>query len=127
MNHHRVSIIALLLAGAASLSAQGTTADYARARNLRQLTENKVFRDRVQPHWLEGNTQFWYQVKTGADSHEFILVDAAKGARQPAFDHARLARSLAEAKVKDARPDRLPLEKVEFRSSENVLLFRANG
>src|ERR1051325_4678877 len=122
-----VFAVALLLAGIALLPAQGTRADYERARNLRRLTENKVFRDRVKPHWLEGNAQFWYQVKTGLDTHEFILVDAEKGARQPAFDHARLAKSLAEAKVKDARPERLPLDKLEIKPMENALLFRAGG
>src|SRR5262249_7084873 len=66
-------------------------------------------------------------VKTGVDTHEFILVDAEKGARQPAFDHVRLAKSLAEVKVKDARPDRLPLDKLEFKISDHALLFRAGG
>ncbi|HEY2952737.1 MAG TPA: DPP IV N-terminal domain-containing protein, partial [Verrucomicrobiae bacterium] len=115
------------MAGAPSLLAQGTAADYDRARNLKRLTENKVFRDRVQPHWLEGGTQFWYQVKTGVDTHEFILVDAEQGARQPAFDHARLAKSLTDAKVKDAHPDRLPLDKLEFKLLDKALLFRAGG
>ncbi len=108
-------------------SAQGTRADYERARNLRRLTENKVFRERVEPHWLSGNTQFWYQVKTGPETSEFIMVDALRGVRQRAFDHERLAKALRESGVKDARADRLPIGKVSFKPVEGVVEFEAGG
>src|SRR2546425_749233 len=73
------TLAALALWSALPSFAQGTRADYERSRNLRHLTENKVSRDRVQPHWLPGGIQFWYQVKTGTDSREFILEDAERG------------------------------------------------
>ena len=62
-----VGLIRILLLDPVDASAQGNQADYERAKNLRKLTENKVFRDRVQPTWLPGSTQFWYQVRTGAE------------------------------------------------------------
>lgn len=95
--------------------------------DLRKLTANTLFRDRVQPHWLEDNTRFWYEVKTGAHSHEFILVDAVKGERKQAFDHERLAKSLTEAGVKDAPAEQLPIDRLEFKTGENTFLFRAGG
>ena len=48
-----------------SRPAQGTKADYARAAELPNLTRDKVFRDRVEPHWFDENRQFWYKVRTG--------------------------------------------------------------
>jgi dipeptidyl-peptidase 4 len=117
----------VLLWNTAPLLAQGSRADYERARNLRQSTQETVFRDRVQPNWLPGNNQFWYQVKTGRQTHEFILVDAEKGTRNPAFDHARLAKALAAKEVKNARADALPIERLEFNVAENLLQFRAGG
>jgi len=122
---YRTILIAMFLAVGAPILAQGTRADYERAGGLRKLTESKVYRDRVAANWLPGNTRFWYQVKTGADTHEFILVDAAKGARQPAFDHARLAKALTDAGVKDAQPDRLPLDALEFDFTSKTLQFRS--
>jgi hypothetical protein len=110
-----------------SSQAQGTQADYERASNLRRMTGNKVFRDRVQPTWLPGGTQFWYQVRTGPESHEYVLVKAEKGERGAAFDHARLAGALAKAGVEDVRADRLSLDKLEFKLSENALVFRKDG
>ena len=123
--------LAVVVALAANTSfhvfGQGTRADYERAPNLRKVTENKVYRDRIQPNWLPGGTQFWYQVKTGADAHEFVFVDADKGTREPAFDHTRLAESLTKAGVKGARVEKLPIEKLELKPSENALSFRAGG
>jgi dipeptidyl aminopeptidase/acylaminoacyl peptidase len=117
----------LLLGGSCWLHAQGGKADYERANNLRRLTENKVYRDRVEAHWLPGGTSFWYRVKTGADSHEFILVHAEAGDRRRAFDHAKLAEALAGAGLKDVRADRLPLDDLEFKLSENAVEFRSGG
>src|SRR5256885_1470645 len=119
--------IALTLWSATPAPAQGTRADYERARNLRKLTDNKVSRDRVQPAWLPGDAQFWYRVKTGADTHEFVLVNAEKGERKPAFDHARLARALTDAGVQGARADRLPLDELKFKLAEDAVRFDAGG
>ena len=100
-------VLFLLVASLASPGtgrAQGTRADYDRARQFQKLTENKVFRASVKPHWLPGNTKFWYRLQTGADTHEFRLVDALTGVKQPAFDHARLATAAIIART-DIRGD----------------------
>ena len=49
----------------------------------------------VTPNWLSGDS-FWYRVLTERGT-EFVLVDSASGARRRAFDHQRLAESLANA------------------------------
>ena len=72
----------------------------AAAQNSRNDAPNLVFRDRVEPHWFAGadgqTNRFWYRVNTGKQEHEFTLVNAAQGKRAPAFDHARVAESLAK-------------------------------
>lgn len=129
MKHPLLSLLlcGLALAWPSTTLAQGTRADYERAANLRKLTENRVFRDRVEPHWLPGNTQFWYRVKTGTATHEFILVDAEKGERKPAFDPAKLATALTQAGVTNAQADSLPLDQVEFNLPESAVQFRSGG
>jgi dipeptidyl aminopeptidase/acylaminoacyl peptidase len=86
--------------------------------------DGRVFRDRVQPNWSAGNTHFWYRVTTGAEQHEFVLVDAENGTRHPAFDHRRLAEVLVKAGVKDARAERLPIDRLEFQLAEQTISFR---
>ena len=108
------NLFALILLIAPPSLAQGTKADYARAAELPNLTRGKVFRDRVEPHWFDDNRQFWYKVRTGPASQEFILVEAEEGRRQPAFDHQKLAAALAKQKISDAPADRLPIEQLAF-------------
>jgi dipeptidyl aminopeptidase/acylaminoacyl peptidase len=121
------AILAIFLVSGTALVAQDAKPTQNNGRDLRKLTENTVYRDRIQPHWLSDNTRLWYKVKTGADTQEFILVDAVKGERKRAFDHDRLAKALSDAGVKDASPDRLPIDKLEFKEGENTVVFRAGG
>lgn len=74
----------------------------------------KVYRDRIEPHWLEGNTKFWYRLDLPERKRQFILVDAEEGSRQLAFDHARVAAVLAEKSGKEIDPERLPFDSIEF-------------
>ena len=106
--------------------AQGSRADYERAANLSRQFSGKVFRDRVEAHWFTNSTQFWYEVRTGTDAHEFVFVDADKGERKTAFDHAKLAEALDKAGVKDAKAENLPLRNVEWKSG-NEFDFTADG
>ena len=112
--------ISLLLLCANRSFAQGSRADYERAASLSRRFQGKVFRDRVEAHWLSNNTQFWYEVRTGTNTREFIFVDAEKGARRPAFDHAKLARALESAGVKDLRAENLALRNVEWKSANEI-------
>src|SRR3954468_21916035 len=94
--------------------AQGSRADYERSSRLRTTTANKVFRDRVEAHWLPGNTRFWYEVSTGPGTREYVFVDAEKGERKLAFDHEKLARTLKTAGIKDAQADKLALKELDW-------------
>jgi len=106
--------------------AQGSHADYERAANLSRQFSAKVFRDRVEAHWLTNNTQFWYEVRTGTNTREFVFVDAEKGERRPAFDHAKLAQALNAAGVKDVRAENLALRNLEWKGA-NEIEFTLNG
>jgi dipeptidyl aminopeptidase/acylaminoacyl peptidase len=125
---HRITFaLALLAVAALPAAGQGTRADYERAERLRTLTENKVFRDKVRPQWSAGGGQFWYRVRTGADQHEYVLVDAERGTRQIAFDHTRLAAALTAAGITDVQAQRLSLEDLDFDLAQQRLDFRSGG
>ena len=72
--------LAIILQAAAM--GQGTRADYERALALPRATESKVFRTRVEPHWLPGGDSFWYRVEIAAGKWEYVWVDAVKGERR---------------------------------------------
>jgi dipeptidyl aminopeptidase/acylaminoacyl peptidase len=117
-----LSAVILLAASCGPAAAQGTRADYERAAGLPKLTEGKVLRQRVKPNWLPGNTQFWYRNDLAGGAREFVFVDAEKGERRQAFDHARLATALARAAGGSFAATNLPLEKVEFGADAATLL-----
>jgi len=84
-----------------------------------------VYKTQIQPHWLE-NGRFWYRNDLRGGNREFVLVDANKGERRPAFDHDRLAAALSKATGKQYRGDRLPFDSIEFPAAATVR-FRVSG
>ncbi len=115
-----ISILSLWLAAAsAALAADQTTLTTPPVSNPR------IYRESVRPNWFDGERRFWYRVVTGSNSHEFVLVDVESGKRSPAFDHKRLARSLSQAGVPEARAERLPLSRLQFDTAAGTLRFRA--
>ncbi len=73
-----------------------------------------VYKDRITPHWLAGNTRFWYRNNLAGKTKEFILVDAERGTREPAFDHAKLAAALSRAAGIEYKADHLPFDTIEL-------------
>lgn len=120
-----LTLFSATLCAATWSAAQGTKADYERAEALAQRIENKVFRQRISPTWLPGNTRFWYRVDTGPGTAEFVLVDAEAGTRSHVFDHAAVAAALTAAGV-EAAPDRLPFRSIGI-ADDGAIRFHAGG
>jgi len=92
-----------------------TASDYARAEKWMPYNTNPlVFRSGVRPTW-QADDRFWYRITT-AEGSEFLLVDAAKGTRAPAFDHAKLAAALSAATGTTYDAHHLPFQPMDKRS-----------
>jgi dipeptidyl aminopeptidase/acylaminoacyl peptidase len=87
-----LALTALLLPTLAS--AQGTRADYLRADSFAARTQGMVVDLAEAPNWIGETSRFWYR-KSVEGGHAFVLVDPLVPAKGPAFDHHRLAGSLA--------------------------------
>ncbi|HEY5073626.1 MAG TPA: DPP IV N-terminal domain-containing protein, partial [Pyrinomonadaceae bacterium] len=99
-----------------------TAADYARAEKLLAYnTAPLVFRSGVRPSWLPGD-RFWYRVTT-SDGSEFLLVDPAKGTREAAFDHAKVAAALSAAAGTTYDARHLPFTQFDFSADERAISF----
>ncbi len=84
-----------------------------------------VYRSRVVPHWFDNDRFFWYRNDLRGGAREFILVDAEKGTRGPAFDHAQLAAALAKCDGQQYQANRLPFSEVEFINDAKDLKFES--
>ncbi len=86
-----------------------------------------VYKSVITPHWFAGDTRFWYLNALRAQAREFILVDAEKGVRQPAFDHQKLAAALSKAAGLQYAADHLPFTAIEFSDDGKSVQFDAAG
>ncbi len=118
-----ITILWGILGGAQDAIAQGTLSDYQRALNLNKTISNKVIKDRVNPHWFQDNTRFWYRNDLPEGKREFILVNAEKGTRKFAFDHERLAIVLEKATDREIQAEKLPIDRLTFDESGSSLTF----
>ncbi len=85
----------------------------------------RVFKARISPHWFDQNRRFWYRNDLAGGAREFILVDADRGSREPAFDHQKLADALAKAAGGAvSKADRLPFDDIEFVDGGKAVRFR---
>lgn len=111
------TVALVLMSTATMLQAQGTKADYERFDKIGGITGGKVFRTKVQAHWLTGTKCFWYRNELGHGRKNFVFVDAAAGKRKVAFDHARLAKDLAKATGKAFDAHKLPFDAIEYKKA----------
>ncbi len=84
-----------------------------------------VYKSTITPHWFQNDTWFWYRNDLRGGAKEFILVDAEKGTRKPAFDHAKLAAALSKAAGEEFKADRLPFSDIEFIDEGKAIKFDA--
>lgn len=111
-----VASLAIAVHGSA-LAAQPARLPVERYQRAMQMlagnAELLVLRDKITPNWIGGGDRFWYRVRTEHGS-EFVLVDAAKQERRPAFDHAKLAAALARRADTAVVADSLPFERLDW-------------
>jgi dipeptidyl aminopeptidase/acylaminoacyl peptidase len=87
--------------------------------------ERGVYKARVTPHWFANDTRFWYRNDLRGGAKEFIVVDAEKGTRGPAFDQAKLAAALSKAAGQEFTADKLPFSEIEFVDDGKAIKFDA--
>jgi len=113
----------------ATMLAQGTLADYERARELQSKFQAGVINLPGPITWISGTDHFWYR-RTIAGGSEIVWVDAAGLTRRPAFDHEKLAAALSAVAGQTYTALRLPLggmgANLMFVDNEQAIEFNAN-
>ena len=120
-----VLLLAAFLFSSSPGFSQGKREDYERSEKLRSLTQNKVSRTKVTPYWDADGNGLCYRVDLLGGEREYLHVDAAKGERRLAFDHAKLAEALSGLRKETLSPKKLPLEDLEWTSKS--IRFAAFG
>lgn len=95
--------------------------------SLLSASAQRVYRERLEPQWLGDNSRFWYRNELSDGAREFVLVDAVKGERKPAFDHARVAAALSRLTGQAVAAGKLPIEALEFATNQATVTLRGRG
>jgi len=138
MGNRRVSTLAVAACAAAAfglccasqgqVARQYTAEDYSRAEKFMPYKANPLaYKGAVRAQWLD-DRRFWYR-DVDASGASYVLVDASKGTRTPAFDPAKLAAALRAASNGEIQDDARHLKISDFSLTDNdtVLAFRYAG
>jgi hypothetical protein len=85
-----------------------------------------VYVSTIQPNWFAGNEKLWYRNAHRDDVRAFVLVDAQRGTRAPAFDHRKLAEALTQATGNTHMEYHLPFDTIELDDDATTLRFTTN-
>jgi dipeptidyl-peptidase-4 len=115
-----------LVAAPVTAQPRVTAADYERAeRFMTYNTTPLVSNGAVRATWLPED-RFWYRNQTASGS-EFILVDAARATKAPAFDHAAVAAALTTLLGRPITAARLPFAQITFDDTRQSFSFDLDG
>ena len=107
--------------------AQGTREDFERADTLAELYRGKTFGERIEPHWFDNGKSLWFRVETGTNQGRFRAARVDGDVPRDLFDHAAMAKALAEAAGQPVDPDALPLESLAVADDGETYDFAAFG
>ena len=114
MMHDKLALIinVMLMLSQGILFSQVTMEDYKRADGLPEIASNKVFHNDIKPVWI-GSRYFLYENNT-PEGLKYVIVDAVKGTRIPAFNQERFAAELGSAAGVKIDPGKLPISNITF-------------
>ncbi|MBX3118842.1 MAG: S9 family peptidase [Fimbriimonadaceae bacterium] len=95
---------------------------YRRADQWGGRARDATFNLSLNATWIN-NELFWYRKELKGNSQEFILVEAAKAAKKPAFDHKRLAEALSKTLGRAVEPTKLPFQTIRLASDLGQVEF----
>jgi len=102
--------------------AQVKPEDYARAESLREKFQSMVLNVVDQSGWIGQTHRFWYR-KSIQGGFLFNVVDAEALTIKEAFDHQKLADSLAQVLEESVEPLDLPFRSIQFDESGKSIRF----
>ncbi len=123
----RLIILSILLINTVSpIRAQGTLADYDKAKTLGKLVSDKILHGSVRPEWVGKSNTFWYSAQTEQGT-AFYLVDAETGKKNAAFDAEKLAAQLSTQSGKPLKPYEFPFRTIKFSDDLKTMTFNVEG
>lgn len=114
----------MVLVASVCVAEQVTATDYARAEQFLPWNVSKlILNAHLSPQWIGKSSRFYYREELPDSGKQFMLVDAAAGSREPAFDHGRLAEALSRVSGKTYSANKLPFDSFDFVQDAKAIQF----
>jgi len=117
-----VALVGCLTGSGMAQGRQLTTEDYARAEKFMGYNVSSlVYHGVARPTWM-ADGRFWYR-DNGPDGITFVVVDPAKGTKNPAFDQKKLSAALTSATDGKMKADaqHLVISELEFSDGDKTV------
>ena len=106
--------------------AQGTAADYERARSLKGKYEAAAIDIAAMPSWIPNTHRLWYR-KLSRGVGVYMIFDADTMQKNAAFDHDKIAASLSKLTNNTYNPRDLSLSQLRFDNSVTSFTTTIDG
>ncbi len=97
---------------------------YRRAEALPGMISGRTANLNLRASWV-GSTHFFYRSEKLKGAWNYVLVTAASGKKEPAFDHAKLAANLGRALNRELDPEKLNLQDFSISQDLKTLRFQS--
>ena len=104
----------------------GSLEDYQRANAYRKLTQNRVFRDDVNPNWINNNA-FWYRIEVAPSKLEHYWVEATSGERLLVFESGQLLEALKKIDPDFSGTNDPAIQRIERNDNSEFRVQTENG
>ena len=105
---------------------QGSVADYERAYALREKYEAAAIDIAGPATWIGNTHRFWYRNQSRGKT-QYLVVDAQTLQKQPAFDHAKIARALSKLTGNKYKAEDLSLTGLRFDNAAASFFASVDG
>lgn len=100
-----------------------TPPDFGQAATFAQTVNNVYTGLEITPYWIDDSDCFWYCVRSSPEESTFIYIDPNRGLREPALNHAELAKELTSFGI-NANAINLPFTHIDPTIDGKTVRFR---
>ena len=119
-----ITVCALLAAFPVAGFSMTLRQEYAKAATLGKLYRSLAVNIPGKAHWIGDTDSFWYR-KTVAGGYAFVLVNATKQTRGPAFNQDKLAAAYNKASGASVKRLKLPFSDFTYTDGRKSIRFAA--
>lgn len=100
---------------------------YKEAIQRDSAVKNTIFKTSINAHWLPGDSAFWYINWVKDSTTEYLMVDAATGSKNKAFEKNKLAEAIGNLTGEMVNAKKLLVKQLRYDKTGKKVAFEYNN